>query len=111
MSGQPAVNEPRQSLDRLLIGQLDGPVLDRCQHAPTRMRIPLPAGADPARIAGGLNSGLSSWLILRERRDAWRASDGEFGTVLILGATGAAGLLAVQNAFPLGPNRVIGYSA
>ncbi|MEV5832407.1 zinc-binding alcohol dehydrogenase family protein [Nocardia sp. NPDC052112] len=72
---------------------------------PTRMRIPLPTGADPARIAGGLNPGLSSWLVLRERRDALPAQ--QLGTVLILGATGAAGLLAVQNAFALGADRVI----
>ncbi|MFX0576470.1 zinc-binding dehydrogenase [Nocardia nepalensis] len=76
---------------------------------PTRMRIPLPAGADPVRVAAGLNPGLSSWLTLRERRDALRASDGKqsLGTVLILGATGAAGLLAVQNTRLLGADRVI----
>ncbi|MEV4234371.1 zinc-binding alcohol dehydrogenase family protein [Nocardia sp. NPDC049737] len=72
---------------------------------PTRMRIPLPTGAEPARIAGGLNPGLSSWLVLRERRDA--LPNQQLGTVLILGATGAAGLLAVQNAFILGADRVI----
>ncbi|WP_433760947.1 zinc-binding dehydrogenase [Nocardia sp. CA-135398] len=72
---------------------------------PARMRIPLPTGVDPARIAGGLNPGLSSWLALRERRAA--LTDQKLGTVLILGATGAAGLLAVQNAFILGADRVI----
>ena len=71
---------------------------------PSSLRLPLPSGADPVRIAGGLNPGLASWLHLQTRR----AELGALGTVLILGVTGMAGLLAAQNARVLGATRVIG---
>lgn len=109
----PGIDGVARTADGALVytGFLQAPygTLAERMAAPSRMRIPLPTGADPARIAGGLNPGLSSWLILRERRDVLRAADGEksLGTVLILGATGAAGLLAVQNAFLVGADRVI----
>jgi NADPH:quinone reductase-like Zn-dependent oxidoreductase len=68
------------------------------------LRIPLPHGADPVQVAAGINPGLSSWLPLTAR-----ASEiGTLGTVLVLGATGIAGGLAVQNAFALGATRVVG---
>ncbi len=70
---------------------------------PATAKLPLPEGTEPARVAGGLNPGLSSWLPLRSRR----SEAGTLGTVLILGATGMAGLLAVQNARLLGADRVI----
>ncbi|MFT4029271.1 MAG: zinc-binding alcohol dehydrogenase family protein [Protaetiibacter sp.] len=65
--------------------------------------IPLPGGADPLAIAGGLNPGMSSWLPLSARR----AELGELGTVLVLGATGVAGRMAVQFARILGATRVV----
>lgn len=71
---------------------------------PSFLWIPLPAGADPARVAGGVNPGMSSWLLLQARR----AEIGKLDTVLILGVTGMAGLLAVQNARILGATRVAG---
>jgi NADPH:quinone reductase-like Zn-dependent oxidoreductase len=71
---------------------------------PGDLRLPLPAGADPVQVAAGMNPGLSSWMPLVARRDEL----GRLGTVLVLGATGTAGLLAVQNAFALGADRVIG---
>jgi len=71
---------------------------------PKRMRIALPSGADPLAVAAGLNPGLSSWLPLNARV----AELGAIGTVLILGATGMAGLLAVQHARLLGASAVIG---
>jgi NADPH:quinone reductase-like Zn-dependent oxidoreductase len=70
---------------------------------PAAMKLPLPEGAKPESVAGGLNPGLSSWLPLRHRQ----SQAGALGTVLILGATGMAGLLAVQNARLLGADRVI----
>jgi NADPH:quinone reductase-like Zn-dependent oxidoreductase len=72
--------------------------------APKRMRIALPPEADPVKIAGGLNPGLSSWLPLQ----AHVAERGAIGTVLILGATGMAGSLAVQHARLLGAPAVVG---
>jgi NADPH:quinone reductase-like Zn-dependent oxidoreductase len=68
------------------------------------MSIPLPAGADPVKVAGGLNPGLSSWLPLNERA----GEIGALGTVVILGVTGMAGSLAVQHAKMLGATRVVG---
>src|SRR5262245_24086333 len=65
---------------------------------PVAMQLQLPPGADPARIAGGLNPGMASWIILRARAD----EAGALGTVVILGVTGMAGMLAVQNARLLG---------
>jgi len=71
---------------------------------PKRMRIPLPPGADPVKIAGGLNPAFASWLPLKARV----AEVGSLATVLVLGVTGVAGHLAVQNARLLGANRVVG---
>jgi len=72
--------------------------------APISVRFPLPSGADPVHVAGGLNPGLASWLLLNER-----ASEiVELGTVLILGVTGMAGSLAVQHARILGATQVVG---
>jgi NADPH:quinone reductase-like Zn-dependent oxidoreductase len=71
---------------------------------PKAMRMVLPAGADPVKIAAGLNPGLSSWLSLSARASEVPALD----TILILGATGMAGLLAVQHARILGATRVVG---
>lgn len=68
------------------------------------MGLPLPVGADPVTIAGGLNPGLSSWLPLTRRAGEVPA----LGTVLIVGATGVAGRLAVQHARLLGADRVVG---
>jgi NADPH:quinone reductase-like Zn-dependent oxidoreductase len=70
---------------------------------PIAMKLPVPEGVKPESVAGGLNPGLSSWLPLRNRQ----SEAGALGTVLILGATGMAGLLAVQNARLLGADRVI----
>ena len=71
---------------------------------PSAMRFSLPSGADPIAVAGGMNPGLSSWMPLKARANEIDA----LGTVLILGATGMAGSLAVQNARALGAERVIG---
>jgi NADPH2:quinone reductase len=70
--------------------------------AARRMCIPLPANLDPVKIAGIANPGMSSWIALTRRA---RFVAGE--SVLILGATGVAGRLAVQIAKHLGAQRVI----
>lgn len=88
---------------------------------PGGMRLPLPPGADPVAVAGGLNPGLSSWMPLLARMAGLSAGKaapadgasradraGTLGTVVILGVTGMAGLLAAQNARILGATRVIG---
>jgi NADPH:quinone reductase-like Zn-dependent oxidoreductase len=72
--------------------------------APNAVRFEVPSGADPVKVAGGVNPGLSSWLPLNARV----AELGAIGTVLILGVTGMAGLLAVQHARLLGASAVVG---
>ncbi|MGW0162551.1 zinc-binding alcohol dehydrogenase family protein [Mycobacterium sp. NPDC003323] len=67
------------------------------------MQVELPVGADPLMIAAGMNPGLSGWVVLTARRREM----GTLGTVLVLGATGMSGSLAVQGALALGAQRVI----
>ncbi len=63
----------------------------------------VPAGADPLAIAAGMNPALSGWMVLTSRRKEM----GALSTVLVLGATGMSGSLAVQGALALGAERVI----
>lgn len=64
--------------------------------------IRLPEGTDPA-LAGAVGiAGLAGWLPL-----AWRAPVRKGETVLVLGATGTVGLVAVQAARILGAGRVV----
>ena len=65
--------------------------------------IPLPDGLDDVHAAAIANPGMSAWISLKERA-VLRAGE----TVLILGATGVAGRLAIQTARYLGAKRVIG---
>lgn len=69
---------------------------------PAAQCIPLPAGLDDATAAAIANPGMSSWAAYVERA---RLKPGE--TVLVNGATGASGRLAVQIAKHLGAARVI----
>lgn len=64
--------------------------------------VGVPEGADPALAAGLGIAGLAGWLPF-----AWRAPLTGGETVLVLGATGAVGLVAVQAARLLGAGRVI----
>lgn len=71
--------------------------------APDWMRIPLPDGLDDATAAGIANPAMSSWAALKTRAQ-FKAGE----SVLILGATGVAGRLAVQIAKRMGARRVVG---
>jgi NADPH:quinone reductase-like Zn-dependent oxidoreductase len=64
--------------------------------------LPLPEGLDDVTAAAIANPGLSSWAALTERA---RLKVGE--TVLVNGAAGTAGRLAVQIAKHLGAKKVI----
>ncbi len=64
--------------------------------------MPIPDGVGDAIAAALPNPALSSWLPL-----VWRAQLKPGETVLILGATGVAGKLAIQIAKILGANRVV----
>ncbi len=66
------------------------------------MLIPLPDALDDATAAAIANPAMSSWVALTARA---RFLPGE--SVLILGATGVAGQLAVQIAKSLGARRIV----
>ncbi len=68
-----------------------------------RRSVVLPEGADPVAIAAAMNPAMSSWVALR-RRISFEPGQ----SVLVLGATGNAGRLAVQVAKYLGASHVIG---
>ena len=68
-----------------------------------RRTISLPANADPVRVAAAMNPAMSSWVALR-RRVSFRSGQ----SVLILGATGNAGGMAVQVTKLLGAGRTVG---
>lgn len=67
-----------------------------------RRSIPLPADADPALLAAAMNPAMSSWVALTRRLGF---EPGQ--SVLVLGATGSAGRLAVQVARLLGAGEVV----
>ena len=64
--------------------------------------IELPAGSDPAAVAAAMNPAMASWLALRCRVPFHSGQ-----RVLILGATGSSGRMAVQVARHLGASQVI----
>ncbi|HEY2637727.1 MAG TPA: zinc-binding dehydrogenase, partial [Solirubrobacteraceae bacterium] len=64
--------------------------------------IDVPDGVDDGTAVALGIAGLAAWLALE-----WRARLGEGETVLVLGATGTVGLVAVQAAKLLGAGRVI----
>lgn len=64
--------------------------------------IPLPLGLDPAVAAAAFNPGMSAWLAVHQRGPV------EPGTrVLVQGATGVTGKLAVQLARRLGARHIV----
>jgi len=78
-----------------------GTMAERCA-APVGMCLPLPDGISYVQAAAIANPGMSAWLSLRDRA---AVAPGE--SVLILGATGVAGQLAIQAARQLGAGRII----
>jgi NADPH:quinone reductase-like Zn-dependent oxidoreductase len=64
--------------------------------------VVLPADIDPVRIAAAMNPAMSAWMALRRRID-FRSGQ----QVLVLGATGNAGRIAVQIAKHFGASQVI----
>ena len=65
--------------------------------------IPLPETVDVVKVAAGMNPAMSSWVALRR---AFPSQPGQ--SLLVLGATGNAGAMAVQVAKLLGAGRVVG---
>jgi len=64
--------------------------------------IVLPASSDPVAIAAAMNPAMGSWLALRCRVPFKKGQN-----VLVLGATGSAGSMAVQVARHLGAGQII----
>lgn len=64
--------------------------------------IVLPDDADPVAMAGAMNPAMASWLALRCRVPFQRGQK-----VLVLGATGSSGRMAVQVARRLGASQVV----
>lgn len=79
----------------------DGALAERLAIDPARV-VDVPEGADPALAAALGIAGLAGWVSLA-RRAPVRAGE----TVLVLGATGTVGLVAVQAARMLGAGRVV----
>ncbi|MEA9984175.1 zinc-binding alcohol dehydrogenase family protein [Subtercola sp. RTI3] len=67
-----------------------------------RRLVTLPASSDPVVLAAAMNPAMSSWIALRDRLSF---TTGE--SVLIMGATGSAGQLAVQVAKHLGAGEIV----
>jgi NADPH:quinone reductase-like Zn-dependent oxidoreductase len=67
-----------------------------------RRSVVLPEGTDAVTVAAAMNPAMSSWVALRRRID-FRAGE----NVLILGATGNAGRMAVQVAKLFGAERIV----
>jgi NADPH:quinone reductase-like Zn-dependent oxidoreductase len=112
----PGIDAVARTADGTLLytGYIEAPYGTLAERMAVPGGTPLPAGAEPAAVAGGLNPGLSSWMPLLAHRDQAGAAGqagppaGALGTVVILGVTGMAGLLAAQNARILGAARIIG---
>jgi len=71
--------------------------------ADARRAIELPDDVEVAKVAAGMNPAMSSWMALRLRVPI---EPGQ--SVLVLGATGNAGAMAVEVARRLGAGRVVG---
>jgi len=67
-----------------------------------RRSIVLPSGGDPIAVAAAMNPAMSSWVALR-RRVQFQAGQ----NVLVLGATGNAGQMAVQIAKLFGAGQIV----
>ncbi|WP_425840082.1 quinone oxidoreductase family protein [Streptomyces fractus] len=102
----PGVDAVARTEDGTLVytGEAQAPWGTFAERMVVPMTAPLPEGADPLVVAAAMNPGMSSWMPLTAHADERGVPD----TVLILGPTGAAGGLAVQNALALGAGRVIG---
>jgi NADPH:quinone reductase-like Zn-dependent oxidoreductase len=89
---------------RVFFGVARSPFGTFAERAPAAgwMCLPLPEGIDDVTAAGIANPAMSSWAALTARA---KFAAGE--SVLILGATGVAGQLAIQVAKRLGARRVV----
>jgi NADPH2:quinone reductase len=71
--------------------------------APRSMCLRMPDDIDDVQAAAIANPGMSAWLSIKDRAGLKKGE-----TILILGATGVAGQLAIQVARQLGAGRIVG---
>jgi NADPH:quinone reductase-like Zn-dependent oxidoreductase len=88
--------------ERVLFGSRLG-TMAQYTVANSQATFPIPDELDDAVAAAAWNPGLSAWLAL-----GWRCRLEPGQTVLILGATGVTGKLAIQAARHFGAGRVVG---
>ena len=69
---------------------------------PEELQLRLPGGVDPALAAGAGIAGIAAWVPV-----AWKAKVTPDDRVLVLGASGVVGLVAVQAAKLLGAAKVV----
>ncbi|MET7358416.1 zinc-binding alcohol dehydrogenase family protein [Streptomyces sp. NPDC005562] len=102
----PGVDAVARTADGALVytGETQLPWGTFAERMAVPMAAPLPERADPLAVAAGMNPGMASWMPLTTHVDERGVPD----TVMVLGPTGAAGGLAVQNARALGARRIIG---
>ncbi|QMU67356.1 zinc-binding alcohol dehydrogenase family protein [Streptacidiphilus sp. P02-A3a] len=86
---------------RVLFRAAGGAMAERAVTRPAWC-TPIPDGVDDAFAAAIQNPGVSAWTAL-----AWRAKLRPGESVLVLGATGVAGQVAVQLARQLGAGRIV----
>ena len=87
---------------RVFFGGVRQPYGPMAQRAAAAVVLPLPDGLDEVTAAAIINPGVGAWLAL-SRQAALQPGE----TVLVLGATGASGRIAVALAARMGAGRVI----
>jgi NADPH:quinone reductase-like Zn-dependent oxidoreductase len=89
---------------RVLFGTMQPPYGTIAERSVAKRAVctPIPDSLDDATVAAMMNPGMSSWAAL-EHRAHFVAGE----SVLILGATGSAGHMAVQVARRLGAKRIV----
>jgi NADPH:quinone reductase-like Zn-dependent oxidoreductase len=87
---------------RVYFGFIRKPWGTMAELAAAARTIPIPDGLDETTAAAIANPGMSAWMTLQDRAGLIAGE-----TVLIMGATGVAGQLAIQVARHLGAKRVI----
>ncbi|WFE27514.1 zinc-binding alcohol dehydrogenase family protein [Solwaraspora sp. WMMD791] len=85
----------------LTLGAAPGSMAERAL-IDTRRSIPLPNGADPVTVAATLNCAIASWLALSRRITFHQGRN-----VMVMGATGGTGQMAVQVARLFGADQVV----
>jgi NADPH:quinone reductase-like Zn-dependent oxidoreductase len=88
---------------RVLFMYMDAGSMAEHVAAAEKRLIPIPDGIDPAVAAAAFNPGMSAWWAVNQRGPVEPGS-----TVLIQGATGVTGKLAVQLARLRGAGRIVG---